>query len=80
MLVITSAVLPSTTLIHLEHLDSFCHQNHWQVPAFKLSAGDLVMVDNEPTSLTHVGFDPATFHVSWLFEEFPKMEWLVPLL
>ena len=38
------------------------------------------MVDNEPTSLTHVGFDPATFHVSWLLEEFPKMEWLVPLL
>ena len=37
------------------------------------------MVDNEPTSLTHVGFDPATFDVSWL-EEFPKMEMLVPLL
>jgi len=34
-----------------------------QVPAFKLSVGDLVMVDNEPTSLTHVGFDPATFDV-----------------
>ena len=67
MLVSTSAVLPSTTLILLEHLDSFCHQNHWQVPAFKLSVGDLVMVDNEPTSLTHVGFDPAKFDVSWLF-------------
>ena len=38
------------------------------------------MVDNETTSLTHVGFDPAPFDVSWLFEGFPKMEWLVPLL
>ena len=70
-------MLPSTTLIPL---DSFAIEKRWQVPAFKLSVGDLVMVDNEPTSLTHVGFDPATFHVSWLFEEFLKMEWLVPLL
>ena len=38
------------------------------------------MVDNEPTSLSHVDFDPATFDVSWLLEEILKMEWLVPLL
>ena len=30
------------------------------------------MVDNETTSLTRVDFDPATFTVSWLFEEILK--------
>eukprot|EP00434_Breviolum_minutum_P000203 symbB.v1.2.000172.t1/scaffold9.1/size550961/28 len=34
-----------------------------QVPAFKLSVGDLVMVDNQTESLTHVDFDPAIFDV-----------------
>ena len=38
------------------------------------------MVDNQTERLTHVDFDPATFDVSWLFEETLKMEWLVPLL
>ena len=38
------------------------------------------MVDNQPESLTHVYSDPATFEVSWLFEEILRMEWLVPLL
>ena len=33
------------------------------------------MVDNQTESLTHVDFDPATFEVSWLFEEILKMEW-----
>ena len=37
------------------------------------------MVDNETTSLTRVDFDPATFKVSWLFEEILKMEWSVSL-
>ncbi len=61
---------------------TFCLQaptikKRWQVPAFKLSVGDLVLVDNETTSLTRVDFDPATFKVSWLFEEILKMEWSV---
>ena len=50
----------------------------WQVPAFKLRVGDLVMVENQTESLTHVDFDPATFEVSWLLRR--KTEWLVPLL
>ena len=31
------------------------------------------MVDNQTESLTHVDFDPATFDVTWLFEEILKM-------
>jgi len=34
-----------------------------KVPAYKLRVGDLVMVDNQPESLTHVYSDPATFEV-----------------
>ena len=34
-----------------------------KVEAFKLRVGDLVMVDNQTESLTHVDFDPATFKV-----------------
>ena len=50
-----------------------------EVPAFQLRVGDLVMVDNQTESLSHVDFDPATFEVSWLFEIL-RTEWLVPLL
>ena len=27
------------------------------------------MVDNQTESLTHVDFDPATFDVTWIFEQ-----------
>ena len=38
------------------------------------------MVDHQTESLTHVDFDPATFEVSWLFEDILKMEWSVSSL
>ena len=41
-------------LVHVTHEGA-----HRQVPVVKLSVGDLVVIDNETTDLTHVEFDPA---------------------
>ena len=55
-------------------------QTCWQVPALELDVGDLVLVDNQPESLTHKSVDEEMFEVSWLFGEILKMDWFVPLL